>query len=369
VKSHNNRAKLLNKTNTTVFMLILLISISLVAQISKTQAAAPNQGLQEKAMSFLRDVIQLDIAKYTLTLDDKYSESEHLFYRMSSANAGFFADYGDVVFEFYDGVLGHCGLSPGYGGLLFQHPELDSYNATLGIVERYQRWKNDSQVQQMADLLRQVGSDKNATEVSGNLTLRLSVLRYTNYAFYNTFNGADYTGLTIFRGTSYFDFSDSRVYEKIGDININISKEQAINIAESTVKNYSYTATLGNQTKIFVSNLNVTGVYRATLQTAIRQNSTLYPYWDIQLIVSNIPTGHGLQGIGVKIWANDGNISSIYHWIDADFTPIINSLFFYPLYSSLLFGSIFAVVFAIALVIVLIFVFRKSNQSADEKKP
>jgi flagellar biogenesis protein FliO len=39
------------------------------------------------------------------------------------------------------------------------------------------------------------------------------------------------------------------------------------------------------------------------------------------------------------------------------------------LYSSLLFGSIFAVVFAIALVIVLIFVFRKSNQSADEKKP
>lgn len=161
----------------------------------------------------------------------------------------------------------------------------------------------------------------------------------------------------------------AEVYEKNGDININISKEQAINITENTVKNYSYTATLGNQTKIFVSNLNVTGVYRATLQTAIRQNSTLYPYWDIQLIVSNIPTGHGLQGIGVKIWANDGNISSIYHWIDADFTPIINSLFFYPLYSSLLFGLIFAVVFAVSLVIVLIFVFRKSNQSADEKKP
>ena len=129
----------------------------------------------------------------------------------------------------------------------------------------------------MANLLQKVGSEKNATEVSGNLTLRILVTRYTNYDFYNTFNDAYYTGLSIFRSSTNLDLTDSRVSEKIGDTNINISKEQAINIAENAVKNYSYSATLGNQTKIFVSNLNVTGVFRATLQTAIRENSTLYP--------------------------------------------------------------------------------------------
>ena len=231
--SYCSKSKLINRTNLSVFTLILLLSIPLAAQVPKTQAATPNPGLQEKALSFLRDVTQLDMSKYTLTLNDKFSESNHLFFNLNSASTGIFnfGGSGNGIFTFYDGVLGSCSLSSGYGGLLYLHPELDSFNATLGMVERYQTWTNDSQVQEMANLLKQVGSERNATEASGNLTLRLSVQRYTEYAFYNTFNGADYTGLKIFLGGVDLDFSDSRVYQKIGDTTINVSKEQAIRIA------------------------------------------------------------------------------------------------------------------------------------------
>lgn len=362
--SYHNRAKLLNRTNLSIFTLILLISILLFAQIPKTQAAAPNPDLQEKALSFLREVIQLDMAKYTVALNDKYSGPEHLSYNLNLANASFLDSRSyrvDAVFSFYDGVLGSCSLYPGNGGLLYLHPEQDHFNATLGIVERYQTWTNDSQVHEMANLLRNVGSEKNATEVSGNLTLRLSVLHYTQYAFYNTFNGTDYTGLTIFRGTTDLDFADSRVYEKIGNTSVNISKEQAINIASNYVKNYSYNATLGNRTTITVSNLNVTGVYAARLQTAVKENSTLFPYWEVMLNVSNMPAP-GLQGLEVKIWANDGTVASVIGFSTANIAPLIDMLLFYPLYSSLLMGLIFVILCAVAIVVVLLLVLGRSNK-------
>ena len=174
--------------------------------------------------------------------------------------------------------------------------------------------------------------------------------------------------MSIFRGSSNLDFSDSRVYEKIGDTNINISKEQAIQIAENYLKTYIVNATFANGTTISVTDLNVTGVNGAILQTTVRGNSTLYPEWNVQLNVSNMPA-RGLQGVGVWIWANDGQVIGAYQYTNVDFTSLINALFFFPMYSSLLMCSLFAGIFVVGLIIVLVFVFRKSNHNTDEKKP
>lgn len=364
--SYHNRAKLLKPIKLSVFTLILLISLPLVAQMPKTQAATPNPGLQDKAMSFLSEVIQLDMAKYTVTLNSKYSGAEHLFFDLNLADRGIFdLNSGNAIFTFYDGVLGSCSLSSGYGGLLYLHPELDPFNATLGMVQRYQAWTTDSQVQEMANLLQRVGSERNATEVSGNLTLRLLVYRYTQYEFYNTFNGADYTGLSIFRGGPDLDFRDSRVFQKIGDTSINISKEQAIRIAEDYLKTYTVNATFANGTTITVTDLNVTGVYSAIIQTSVRENSTLYPEWNIQLNISNMPAP-GLQGIGVWIWANDGTVRSAYQFSNVNIGPLLSSLFFFPLYSSLLMGLVFFVFCAVTIIIVLVFVLKKSREPAKK---
>jgi hypothetical protein len=83
--------------------------------------------------------------------------------------------------------------------------------------------------------------------------------------------------LTILRGAD-LDFTDSIVYEKIGDTSFNISQEQAIAIAENYAKNYySYNVSLENRTRTTVSNFNVTGVYATSLQSTVKENSTLYP--------------------------------------------------------------------------------------------
>ncbi len=103
-----------------------------------------------------------------------------------------------------------------------------------------------------------------------------------------------YAGVTLTFGSdsASLEFADSRSYEKIVDTSIDITQEQAINIAEAYVKNYSYTATLESGTKIVVSSLNVTGIGTISLGSSFRENSTLFPSYDVEVDVSNMnPSG------------------------------------------------------------------------------
>ena len=80
----------------------------------------------------------------------------------------------------------------------------------------------------MVNLLNRVSSLRNTTETSDNITLRISAFTYyTEYRFNYTFNIV-----------ANLDFDDNRSYEKIGDTSINVSREQAITIAENYAKNY-----------------------------------------------------------------------------------------------------------------------------------
>ena len=73
-------------------------------------------------------------------------------------------------------------------------------------------------------------------------------------------------------------FDDYRVWQKIGNTSINITQDQAIQIAEDAVKRYSYNHTFGNGTIVPISNLNVTGVYRTSLSSTLRDEfNTLSP--------------------------------------------------------------------------------------------
>lgn len=142
---------------------------------------------------------------------------------------------------------------------------------------------------------------------------------YVVVKFSATFNDVDYTGLSLTFGSgSAIYFDDSRAYDTIGDTIINISKEQAIAIAEDYVRfNYSYVHDFGNGTKLTGSGLNVTGVGIVQLGTRVFNpndnvtilNQTLSPYWYIQVNVNNLPAP-GLKGVIVQVSANDGTVVS-----------------------------------------------------------
>ncbi len=358
-----------------VLMFVVLVSVSLIAQTPKVQASTIASNLGDKALSFLSNVIQLDLSKYKVTLYENESNGNHLFYKLypNDASALFSSSSETLaIFNFYNGTLGSFDLSPGTEGLKFKQAFTDRFNVTLGIVQRFETWANDSWVKGMEDLMSKVGSEKNVLEVCGNESLRITVLSdgFGEYTFSNYLNDVEYTGVSISMGSSSSSdvfFTDSRVFETIGNTTITVTRQQAINIAEEYVKNYSLLHSFGNGTSITVSNLNVTGISSADLQTnpgypsmESIENSTLFPYWDVRVNVSNMPA-KGLQGVGVVISANDGTVASSYQFSNMDIGPLV-SLLFFPVTSSLLYTLAFVIAISIAVVVVLVTVLRNGKK-------
>ena len=286
-----------------VLLLVALVLAPLLIQQSKAQESTPTPNLGGKALSFLSDVISLDLTKYKVTLYENQSGGNHLFYKLypnDEPSLFFFPSETLAIFNFYNGTLGSCTLSPGIDGLNYKQAFSDRYNTTIGIVQRFETWANDSWVQGMETLMVKVGSEKNVLEVSGNESLRITVHSdgFGEYQFSNYFGGVEYTGVTVSMGNSSSRdvfFTDSRAFEKIGNTTITVSRQQAINIAEEYLKNYSFQHTFGNGTSITISNLNVTSISSVDLETnpgyanmESIQNSTLFPYWDVRLNVSNM---------------------------------------------------------------------------------
>jgi hypothetical protein len=157
-------------------------------------------------------------------------------------------------------------------------------------------------------------------------------------------------------------FTDSRVFEKIGNTALGISRDQAIAIAQEAVKHYSYNHTFGNGTSVIVKDFNVTGVYAVGLTSALKENMTLYPLYDVQLNVTGLPSR--ATGLGVKIWANDGAVQWVYLYVypgDDTFTDLMTGIFVFPFVLSTISSLAFVIVVLVLVVAVLLTVFRRNK--------
>jgi len=353
-----------------VILLVTLVLAPVLLQTSNAQAVGSS--LQDKALSFLTDVVQLDLKNYQVTVNQQYASENNISLNLDAKNASLFDSlyHINAGFNFYNNSIRYCSLSPGSAGLPHAYLITDRFNGTLSFMERYQKSTNDPQIQEMITLMETVGSEKNATETSSHLTLTiLCTDTLTSYRFRNTFNGAEYTGISISYGNKIenFNFDDNRQFQKIGDVNINTSKEQAIDIAEEYLKTYSFNTTLGNGTTVKVSNLNVKGVYQIVLQTTVREENTLYPLWNIQFNISNMPTP-GLQGVGVWVWANDGAVAGAYNYAyPLNFDPL--DFLLLPLLLSALAPLATLICIVVVIVVVLVLYLRKSKDAAPGIPP
>jgi hypothetical protein len=302
--------QVLRKKELTILCILLLV-LPLASQPPSAQATPR---LQDKAFRFLTDVIGVDMSNYKISYaNGLIPETDSLIYKLDPAKLSNFAVAGNVVFRFHDDSLISCSFSPGTINQPYLHPQSDRFNQTLAIMQQYYAWTNDTQVQQMIDLMKKVGSEKDSFEISGNLSFGISITQSgANYQFSNYLNGVDYSGVTVGIGNSTGDvyFEDTRVWEKIGDTSINITQDQASGIAQDYLKGYTLKYGYGNGTILPISNLNVTGVYGTHLHSLVRDNVTLYPLYSVLLNVTGLPTK--TVGVGVSVWANDGTIQSVH---------------------------------------------------------
>ena len=297
--------------------------VPIPAKGSSTQPldASQTAAAQVKAMNFIENVMSVDLSKYTIDLQissimdgvplaNDNRKITDLMYALTPLEGNGDEDVIKVIFTFEKDVLTSYFTSPVTSQVITNTQYANQNAAVKGFLEKYQTYTNiDSSNLIMID---DVDLTKNSTITNENTKLVVlansfwgieqATLRWTY-----TVNGADYTALEIGVNTNGAVISvyDTRALYTIGDTSINISKEQAIDIALENLKDYSYDMFDGVVVSDFkVSRDNIV----ATLVTG-PVDYELRPYWDLRMMLDEVYPG-GVQGITAFIGANKGEVIS-----------------------------------------------------------
>jgi len=276
------------------------------------------------AINIIQNVMQADLSKYTIELKinsimDGIPRSNinrkitNLLYALTPIEGNNNENSAiEVSFSFERDALTSYFITPIDSQVITTTNYANRHDVIVGFLEKYQQTTNiDSN--NLITTLNNVNLSKNSTTTQENTKLDVLVSTFcgnttkTQLKWTHTVNGADYTRLEISINTNNRVISvyDTRALYTIGDTSINISKEQAIDIALENLKYYSYDMYDGVVVTDFkVSRSNVV----AKLVTS-PVGYTLRPYWDIRMMLDEVYPGN-VHGIAVGIWANTGEITS-----------------------------------------------------------
>jgi hypothetical protein len=335
-----------------------------------TTTATANKAI---ATAFLQNVIQLNTSKYTITLGSGtlYAPNvglpvDYLDYGLEHWNVG--VRTANASFTISNNTVTAFTLEPTGGPLYSAYVISNRFETAQKIMQNYQTWTNDPDVNKMVTTLNSAGSLRNVTEQLDNINFEMVVSSMsTSFSWSYIYNGVDYSSVNLvisdFFGPSV-SFSDNRAINSIGNTDIAVSEQQAITAAENFVKGFSYNVDFGTGTITEVKDLNINETnIQANLTSTTRDQTTLYPYWRVQ-----IPLDHTYPGetyaVTVNVWADSGTVFNAQRQITPP--PTSTSTFSFDS-SALMFvlevSLISIVSFVVALVIVLVYLLRVDRKN------
>ena len=307
------------KRTALALMMALIFSAAVGAHYNVGYATESPADLEE-VIVFLKDVLQIDTAKYETTLivsgTEYWPELGGIAqttgqYSLDSTGQGG-TSLLTVSFTFWNEELIACSFYEESQGppLYIEQPKTDLMDAVSGFLQRYQTYTGDSQLSQMRSLLDTIEAISNTTKTVDTLSLKIHVEGHrTDFAWSNTvnepeFNGTGYSGLHIgFRDGHFSDFKDDRKFYKLGSSEVNISREEAVEIAVKRLENYSY---MFNGEDISDFNVNKEFyISRPHFMNRTGDPMELYPCWIIELGLDKYYPGN-VASIQVWLWADSG---------------------------------------------------------------
>jgi DNA-binding transcriptional ArsR family regulator len=309
---------------------VLLASMSYVQYGALNQLSSDHEALEskydqliswsagtDKAIIFLRDVIQIDIAEYQATLLSNTVESR--------------SDLGGVVEQILRYSL-TTSESQIYVTLRFRNRQLSRYQLSLfegspiyaeaqpftivGIVKnllgRLSSFESTSYLEAMSAMLASVNGTENAEVTAGNIKLQVSVSGdITKFLWLYTENGVDFSPKSlslVFENRVLEELTDGYYLFTIGTTEVSVAtEEEAIAIARNAVKGFTWTAD-----GVVVSDFNVleepvSAIFHPTLREA---GLALVPYWEVTLYLDKAYPG-GVNCITIGIWADTGEVRRV----------------------------------------------------------
>lgn len=303
-------------TKICIPIVIALIASSLYTLPTTYAEQTPTQEqvlAQQQSLAFIENALPVDLSKYSLNVT-KQSTTEtadgaalHIVrYYLNSEDSTV-----EVICDIQNNVLRSCQVYEETGALVSNRQYANLDDAVKSFLERYQTYSKLDSTNLIA-MIDKVDITTNSTTTIGNAKLTVTNVFWagkdlTSFVWAHTVNGVDYTSLQLgFQKNGKLDtLYDNRAIYTIGDTSINISKEQAIEIALKNLSTYSYKMS----DKSTVSDFNVVEENIVAELTASPINSELRPYWRIKMPLNQTYPG-SVQGIQTFIWANTGEIIS-----------------------------------------------------------
>ena len=314
---------------------ILTIGVVLLASMSYVQYSALNQlssdhevleskydqllswsAGTDKAIIFLRDVIQIDITEYEATLLSNTVESRSdlggvveqiLRYSLTNSESKI-----DVVFRFRNNKLSRYQISLFEGSPIYAQAQPYSIlDAAKNLLQRFRLYEDASYLEEMSKILASVNETENIEITEGNTKLKVSISGdNAEVLWLYTENGVDFSPKSlslVFENHILKELTDGWFLFTIGSTEVNISNEEAIQIARNAVKDFTWEADGVVVSGFSVLEEPVSAVFHPTLR---EEGLSLVPYWAVTLYLDKAYPG-GVNRLVVGIWADNGEVRRI----------------------------------------------------------
>jgi hypothetical protein len=321
---------------------VLIIGIVFLASISSVQFALSSQlsndyGLlkadfeklqnqqilswnsAERAMTVIRDIAQIDITRYQTTLLSSTVENrldlggiveEILRYSFKTEESNI-----DLILRFRNNHFSLFQLSlvegvPPFAPIYVQPQSTDVLEATRNLIERYRSSSNEPYLEEMTRLLASA-NETSDEQTLGNVKLKMTIygenaevlLMYTSDEF-----GFSAKSLRlVFQNHILKEMSDDWFLYTASDAQVNVSREQAIQIARNAAKNFEWTINGVIVSDFTVLAEPVSAVFFPHPRTELL---ILVPYWYVTLYLDKEYPG-GVNSITVGVWADTGIVANI----------------------------------------------------------
>ena len=262
---------------------------------------------QEKMMSFLSDIIGLDLTKYTLTTRVLPQSSymgipEDANYIILSSDQS----YMRVLFNFVNGTVHTASFLDNTGTPQMKKPVGTTLEMSKDFMSNYQAFTGDSFYGTLRSMLDSVSVEEDYTQTLGNVKFDLFIHdtdSYVTFGWTYTYKGINAIQKGVF--LSYQNgflktFMDNWNLYKIGSTDVNLSEEEAKSIAVNASKKYGHELSGAVSATLFFCSAHSADKPRG------QDPLTFYLAWRVE--VEYVKWSDTVTGVIVDIWADTKEI-------------------------------------------------------------
>ncbi|MCW4028618.1 MAG: hypothetical protein NWE92_03100 [Candidatus Bathyarchaeota archaeon] len=301
-----------------VWTFFLLLLTSLILQATPGSSAVTTN--KERAVTFLEDVVLLDMSKYSVELK-YYNDNSAIATSISyDEDATYILKGNDdsqhkAKFFFRDTTKFYCNMGVAKVPLAVLSSTTNRLDIAKEFMSRYQNFAEGTYIQPLVEMLDKVTEIKNQTITDRDVVLIIEPSPvgedFVTFQWMYAPNGIHnrFTRVTLMlQNGELRQFTDYWQNCVLGSAEVSVSEEEAINLAKGHIAAYSYQ--FGNKT---VRDLTVTDNpewITAKLSMQPRHGNELYPRWELLVALKDVYPGL-VTAMHLYLWADTGELSLI----------------------------------------------------------